>query len=176
MKLWTEKYKLNKVIEEFTVGNDFLLDQHLLKYDCLASIAHAKMLGKTGVLKSAEVTKIFRELKRIIVLDKEGKFKIASVDEDCHTAIESYLTRKLGDTGKKIHTARSRNDQVLVALRLFEKDELKNCRRLAEIFISRVKIFVKKYGAIKFPGYTHTRKAMPSSIEIGRASCRERVY
>jgi argininosuccinate lyase len=166
MKLWTEKHKLNKAIEEFTVGNDYLLDQRLVKYDCLASIAHTKMLDKIGVLKAAEVTKIVRELKRIIVLDKKGKFKIAREDEDCHTAIEKYLTLKLGDIGKKIHTARSRNDQVLTALRLFEKEELSNCRQLAEIFIGRVKTFVKKYGAIKFPGYTHTRKAMPSSIGL----------
>jgi argininosuccinate lyase len=166
MKLWTKNQNLNKTIERFTVGDDYILDQKLVKYDCLASIAHAKMLGKIGILKPAETSKIVRELKRIIALDEKGRFKINPEDEDCHTAIENHLTKKLGDIGKKIHTARSRNDQVLTVFRLYEKEELKNCRKLAKAFIGGMKAFVKKNGAIKFPGYTHTRKAMPSSVKL----------
>jgi argininosuccinate lyase len=124
------------------------------------------MLGKIGILKPAETSKIVRELKRIIALDEKGRFKINPEDEDCHTAIENHLTKKLGDIGKKIHTARSRNDQVLTVFRLYEKEELKNCRKLAKAFIGGMKAFVKKNGAIKFPGYTHTRKAMPSSVKL----------
>jgi argininosuccinate lyase len=165
MKLWNG-HKLNKEIEDFTVGEDYIFDQKLVKYDCLASIAHAKMLGKIGILKGEEVEKIVRELNNIIELDKEGKFKIKKEDEDCHTAIENYLTKKLGELGKKIHTGRSRNDQVLTALRLYYKDELKKVEQLSKEFIEALGKFTKKYGKIKIPGYTHYRKAMPSTIEI----------
>lgn len=166
MKLWEKQYKLNKQIEDFTVGNDYILDQKLVKYDCLASIAHVKMLGKIGILKKDEVQKLTKELNNIIMLDKRGKFKILKEQEDCHTAIENHLTKKLGDLGKKIHTARSRNDQVLTALRLYYKEELNDCKKLVKEFIKTLKKFVQKYGEIKLPGYTHTRKAMPSSIAL----------
>lgn len=165
MKLWNV-YKLNKEIEDFTVGEDYILDQKLVKYDCIGSMAHAEMLGKIGVFKEEEVKKIVRELNNIIQLNREGKFKILKEEEDCHTAIENYLTKKLGDLGKKIHTGRSRNDQVLTALRLYYKDELENCMKLIRDFIEVMREFVKKYGKIKLPGYTHTRKAMPSSISL----------
>lgn len=166
MKLWTKDHNLDKTVEKFTVGHDYILDRKLLKYDCLASIAHAKMLAKIGILKPAEANDIVRELKRIVALDEKGGFKIVIEDEDCHTAIENHLAKKLGDIGKKIHTARSRNDQVLTALRLYEKEELKYCKKLANAFIGSARVFIKKNGLIKFPGYTHTRKAMPSSIGL----------
>jgi argininosuccinate lyase len=124
MKLWQKEYRLNKQAEDFTVGDDYILDQKLLKYDVLASIAHAKMLGKIGILKEDEVQKLIIELNNIIQLDKQDKFRILREQEDCHTAIENHLTKELGDLGKKIHTARSRNDQVLTALRLYYKEEL----------------------------------------------------
>ena len=164
MKLWEKQYDLNKQVENYTVGDDYILDQRLIRYDCLASIAHAKMLGKIGVLKKVEVQKLRKELDTVIRLDKQGKFKILREQEDCHTAIENHLTKKLGDLGKKIHTARSRNDQVLTALRLYYRDELNFCKKLMEEYIRTIKIFIQKYGKIKWPGYTHTRKAMPSSI------------
>ena len=166
MKLWQKNYKLNKDVEKFTVGQDYILDQHLVKYDCLASIAHAQMLGKIGLLKKSEVKKLIKSLQEIISLDAKGKFKILPEQEDCHTAIENYLTKKLGILGQKIHTARSRNDQVLVALRLYYKDNLKICNGLSEKFIISLQNFSKFYGKIEFPGYTHTRKAMPSSIKM----------
>ena len=166
MKLWEKGCKLNEQIENFTVGNDYILDQKLVKYDCIASIAHAKMLGKIGILKKEEVKRLERELNNIIKLDKKGKFIILKEDEDCHTAIENYLTKKLGNLGKKIHTARSRNDQVLTALRLYYKDELNECKKSCNDFINALEKFSKKYRKIKLPGYTHTRKAMPSSIKL----------
>ena len=166
MKLWEKGTKLNQQVENFTVGEDYILDQKLVKYDCLASIAHAKMLGKIGVLNEQEVQKLEQELNNIIELDKNGEFKILKEQEDCHTAIENYLVENLGDLGKKIHTARSRNDQVLTALRLYYKDKLDNCIILIKELIQSMAEFVNKYGDIKFPGYTHTRKAMPSSIAL----------
>ena len=166
MKLWEKGYRLNRQIEEFTVGDDYILDQKLIKYDVLASIAHAKMLGKVGILKKDEVQELVIELNNIIELDKQDKFKIVKEQEDCHTAIENHLTKELGDLGKKIHTARSRNDQVLTALRLCYKEELNDCRELVNELIAAIKRFIRKYGKIELPGYTHTRKAMPSSISM----------
>ena len=148
------------------MGDDYLLDRRLVKYDCLASMAHARMLAKIGILTSAEAKKLIGGLKQIISLDQKGKFVIRMEDEDCHTAIENYLTKKLGVLGKKIHTARSRNDQVLVALRLYYKDQLSACQQSANQLVSQFRIFVKKYGNIALPGYTHTRKAMPSSVKL----------
>ena len=165
-KLWEKGYDLNKAIELFTVGNDPQLDQQLVYYDCIASKAHAKMLGKIGLLTDVEVKDIERELERIIELDQQGKFIICQEHEDCHTAIEGFLTDSLGNVGKKIHTARSRNDQVLTALRLYYKDRLDEIYRLATEFIDAINSFINKYGIIQFPGYTHMRKAMPSSFEL----------
>jgi len=165
VKLWNER-KLNKEIENFTVGKDYILDQNLLKYDCLGSIAHTKMLGKIGILNRGEVEKIVEELNNLIKLAKEGKFKIKKEEEDCHTAIENYLTKKLRDLGKKIHTGRSRNDQSLAALRLYFKDELRKIEELTQKLIEELRRFTQKYGKIEIPGYTHYRKAMPSTIKI----------
>jgi argininosuccinate lyase len=165
-RLWDKGVALDPEAERFTVGEDYLLDRKLVKYDCLASIAHARALGKAGLLKTTEVRRLVQELNRIIALDKRGKFKISRAAEDCHTAIENHLTKRLGDAGKKIHTARSRNDQVLTALRLYCKEELGSCRKLAQALVQSLRGVVKKYGRVKFPGYTHTRKAMPSSVAM----------
>ena len=166
IKLWDKGYELNATIESFTVGNDTELDQTLVYYDCIASKAHAKMLRKVGLLTKTEVDDLFRELDHIINLDKNGKFTIRPDQEDCHTAIEMFLTNSLGDVGKKIHVARSRNDQILTALRLYYKDQLDKIAILANDMIKAIKDFVKVNGNIQFPGYTHMRKAMPSSFEL----------
>jgi argininosuccinate lyase len=166
VKLWEKEYKLNKQIEEFTIGDDYILDAKLISYDCIASIAHTQMLGKISILKKSEVKKIVSVLNDIIKMDAIGKFKISKEQEDSHTAIEEYLVKKLGSVGKKIHTARSRNDQVLVALRLYYKDELLACKILAEEFIHVLQNFIEKYEDVKLPGYTHMRKAMPSNISM----------
>ncbi len=169
-KLCQKTYQLDKIIEAYTVGDDFILDQKLAYYDCLASKAHADMLGKMGVLSGEETDKLNQELDAIISLIKKGDFKILPEQEDCHTAIESLLTQRLGDLGKKIHTARSRNDQVLVAMRLYLKDQIDNCMSLCNDLMDAIESFKRENGAIVFPGYTHMRKAMPSSIELW-ASC-----
>ena len=166
MKLWDKNYTLNEQVEKFTVGNDYLLDQKLVKYDCLASIAHAHMLHKIGVISKLECNKLIKTLNEIKNLDSKGSFLIKQEDEDCHTAIENYLVEKLGDTGKKIHTARSRNDQVLTVLRLYYKDEINHILDLVEKFSDSLHIFKEKYGLIVLPGYTHMRKAMPSYVGL----------
>ena len=171
MKLWDKGVPLNKQIEDFTVGDDTLLDQKLVRYDCLASIAHAKMLAKIGILTDEEAQKLENILIKIIELDQKGEFQIQKAQEDCHTAIENHLVNILGKLGEKIHTGRSRNDQVLTALRLFYKDELQDCSKLAQAFMDTLSAFVKKQGHIVLPGYTHTRKAMPSSIALWGQAC-----
>ncbi len=166
MKLWQKNTVLDPRIERFTVGDDPLLDGKLVRFDCEASVAHARMLGKIGVLKPGEVRRLVSGLKEIIRLDAEGKFPIRQEDEDCHTAIENRLTRILGNLGKKIHTARSRNDQVLAALRLYYKEALSACDRAALSYIRGLKRFKSGYGRIRLPGYTHTRKAMASTVGL----------
>ena len=166
MKLWEKNCNLDKSVEKFTVGDDYLVDQKLVKYDCLASIVHVKMLNKIGILKTGECSKLVKTLEEIMELDKEGVFVIKLEDEDCHTSIENFLVEKLGNLGKKIHTARSRNDQVLTALRLFYKDEIKSVVQLVDSLIKALVVFEEKYGYIEMPGYTHMRKAMPSSISL----------
>jgi argininosuccinate lyase len=164
MKLWEKGQKLNKEIEKFTVGNDYLLDKKLVKFDCEASIAHAKMLNKIKVLTAEETKKLVQGLKEIIELDNKNKFSILPEDEDCHTAIENYLVQKYGDIGKKIHTARSRNDQVLTAIRLYEKSNLKEVKELLAGLAKQYKAIIAKYGTIGMPGYTHMQKAMPTTV------------
>jgi argininosuccinate lyase len=166
MKTWNKNSNLDKIIEDFTVGNDYLLDQRLVKYDCRATIAHAEMLHEINILKQDEKEKLIKKLNEIINLQENDEFKIKKSEEDCHTAIENYLTRELGDTGKKIHTARSRNDQVLTALRLYYRDEIKNIKELIKSNIKSIADFIDKFGQIQLPGYTHTRKAMPSTISM----------
>ncbi|MDX1328824.1 MAG: lyase family protein, partial [Arenibacter sp.] len=124
MKLWDKGFSTDKKIDHFTVGNDRELDLLLAKYDVIASKAHAKMLGKIGLLTPKETNDLVRELDNIAKTIAKGKFVIEDNFEDMHSKIEYVLTKKLGDTGKKIHTARSRNDQVLVAMHLYLKTEL----------------------------------------------------
>ena len=169
-KLWQKKYELNKTIEQYTVGKDYLWDVFLAPFDCKASKVHATMLGRIGILSKEEVEKLNIELDKILKTIDAGKFTILPEQEDCHTAIEAILTDRLGDLGKKIHTGRSRNDQVLTAMRLYVKDEMGICKKLCDEVIVSVGEFSKKYGAIVYPGYTHMRKAMPSTFLLWSSS------
>jgi len=164
MKLWQKTKQLDKEIEKFTVGRDYILDKELTFFDCIASKAHARMLAKINILTDKELKELLSGLDKIIELDKKGKFEIALEDEDCHTAIENYLIEHVGDAGKKIHTGRSRNDQVLTAVRLYCKAQLVNCLNTIETTTNHIGDFIKTFGEITMPGYTHTRKAMPSSV------------
>ena len=165
-KLWEKSISLDKAIESFTVGNDPELDQVLVPFDCKASKAHAKMLGQKGYLTAEEVENIISELDQIIQRHAKGDFKIKVSQEDCHTAIEECLVEKLGEVGKKIHTARSRNDQVLTALRLYYKDELMKINSLVKTWVDTLTQFGDNHQEVNFPGYTHMQKAMPSSIHM----------
>ncbi|MFC2148680.1 argininosuccinate lyase [Bacteroidota bacterium] len=166
MKLWDKGYSTDKKIDHFTVGNDRELDLVLAKYDVIASMAHAKMLGKIGLLTSEETLVLVRELENIGQSIKEGTFIIEDTFEDVHSKIEFLLTEKLGDTGKKIHTARSRNDQVLVAMQLYLKEELSEIKHLTKELFKLLIELAEKYKEVLLPGYTHFQIAMPSSFGL----------
>jgi|ETNmetMinimDraft_11_1059920.scaffolds.fasta_scaffold29176_1 argininosuccinate lyase len=169
-KLWQKNYNVNKEIEKFTVGNDYLLDKELLKWDVLGSIAHATMLNKIKVINSKELTKLKTQLKKILT---NNNFKITQKDEDVHTAVENHLTKKLGNLGKKIHTARSRNDQVLLDTRLYSKDQLLNIKGTLLCLCESLLDLSNSNKEIPMPGYTHTQKAMPSSVGLWSAASLE---
>ena len=175
-KLWTEKKDIsNKLVDEYCFKEGVELDNKLVLYDVYGSIAQAEMLCKIGIINESEFKKLKKILVEIIDLHKKNNFVIKPVDEDVHTKIENYLTERLGDLGKKIHTGRSRNDQVLVDLRLYSKEQMLNTvasiYQLIETFVE----FAKKYEFIPMPGYTHMQKAMPSSIGMWAGSFAEKL-
>jgi len=164
MKLWEKGIPTDKQIEHFTVGNDRELDLVLAKYDALGSIAHAKMLGQIGLLTQEETTSLVDALNEIIADVVIGNFEIEDSFEDVHSKIEYLLTVKLGDAGKKIHTARSRNDQVLVDVHLYLKDELKALKEQVKTLFDLLMESAEKHQNVLLPGYTHLQIAMPSSF------------
>lgn len=165
-KLWQKDYSLNKLMEQFTVGRDFELDQNLVVSDCLASSAHGKMLASIGILSKDEIKSIDEGLKKIIELSLTDGFPITLSDEDCHTAIENYLVSSIGDAGKKIHTGRSRNDQVLTCLRVYSMDFLFTFIK-ETVFLSETLIeFATEHAMTPMPGRTHMQIAMPSSLGL----------
>jgi argininosuccinate lyase len=165
-KLWAKGYQLNQVVEDFMTGDDPQLDLRIARYDCIASIAHAKMLSSIGILSAVECEQLVTTLGEILELVDNGKFTIENSQEDVHTAIENYLVNALGDVGKKIHTARSRNDQVLTALRLYSKHELRTIMAKLIATMEVLHDFAVKYQNIPYVGRTHYQKAMPSSIGL----------
>ncbi|MET6991328.1 argininosuccinate lyase [Sediminicola arcticus] len=166
MKLWDKGFSTDKKIDHFTVGNDRELDLVLAKYDVIASKAHAKMLGRIGLLTSEETQALCAELDQISKSIEEGKFIIEDSFEDMHSKIEYVLTEKLGDTGKKIHTARSRNDQVLVAMQLYLKNELSEIKEMTQSLFHLLLELADHHKEVLLPGYTHLQIAMPSSFGL----------
>ncbi len=164
MKLWQTADSLDARIEAFTIGNDPVLDQELIPFDCLATIAHVTMLKEIGILETDEAEKLNEALNELMDLHSRGLFRVQPNQEDGHTAIEEFLTGRLGDIGKKVHTGRSRNDQVLTAVRLFEKFAVEEIIQLATNMAAALKQFAKDCQGLPLPGYTHTRKAMPFSV------------
>jgi len=164
MKLWEKGIPTDQKIDIFTVGNDRQLDLVLAKYDVLGSIAHAKMLQKINILTEKEATDLVTTLEEILVEIEKGNFTIEDTFEDVHSKIEYLLTGKLGDTGKKIHTARSRNDQVLVDIHLYLKDEISEIKKLTKALFDLLISLSKKHENVLLPGYTHLQIAMPSSF------------
>ena len=164
MKLWEKGIPTDQKIDLFTIGNDRELDLVLAKYDVLGSIAHAKMLQKINILTEKEATDLVTTLEEILAEIEKGNFTIEDTFEDVHSKIEFLLTEKLGDTGKKIHTARSRNDQVLVDIHLYLKDEISEIKKLTKELFDLLISLSKKYENVLLPGYTHLQIAMPSSF------------
>lgn len=164
MKLWDKGFSTDKKIDIFTVGNDRELDLVLARFDVIGSKAHASMLHHIGLLTAEEFDRVEKALNRILDEIREGKFAIEENFEDVHSKVEYLLTEKLGDTGKKIHTARSRNDQVLVDVHLYLKEELGEIKSLVKEFFDLLISLSEKYKNVLMPGYTHLQVAMPSSF------------
>jgi argininosuccinate lyase len=165
-KLWQKDYELNELVEKFTVGRDYLLDKELIISDCTASIAHARMLNSIDLLSSQELEVLESALKDVIRDFKNGSFQIKQSDEDCHTAIENYLIEKAGSAGKKIHTGRSRNDQVLTALRLYSRASILRMLGKGTALVSSILNFAEKHEDVPMPGRTHMQIAMPSTVGL----------
>ena len=164
MKLWQKGAVAHEKVDEFTVGKDREYDIVLAQYDCQASIAHAKMLAKIGLISIPESEQLCKVLEELKIAAKTGNFTIEDEFEDMHSKIEHVLTKKLGDSGKKIHTARSRNDQVLVAMHLYLKKELGEIKTQVIAMFDLLIELAEKYQNNLLPGYTHLQVAMPSSV------------
>ena len=166
MKLWSKGFEPDKLIEEFTVGRDRELDLRLAKYDVEGSMAHIRMLESIGLLEADELKILLEALEEIKATAERGEFVIEEGIEDVHSQVELMLTRKLGDVGKKIHSGRSRNDQVLVDLKLFLRDELKNIAGHVYALFERLQKLSNEHAGVLMPGYTHLQVAMPSSFGL----------
>ena len=166
MKLWEKNFEINKEIERFTVGRDRDMDLYLAKYDVLGSMAHITMLESIGLLTKEELTALLAELRNIYAVCESGDFVIEDDVEDVHSQVELMLTRKLGDMGKKIHSGRSRNDQVLVDLKLFTRHELREIVDGVKTLFDELIAKSNQYKDILMPGYTHMQIAMPSSFGL----------
>lgn len=162
MTLWDKGGPVDPAVLTFSAGEEYLIDDRLIPFDCRASIAHARMLGKIGMLEQDEVDLLISGLEEITRLHAEGSFSIRSVQEDCHTAIEEWLVEHVGEAGKKIHLGRSRNDQVLTALRLYEKETLLDIRQLLTGYQQSLRERASLIESAVMPGYTHMRRAMPT--------------
>ena len=165
-KLWEKDFEINSRIERFTVGRDTEMDLYLAPFDVLGSMAHITMLASIGLLKDDELKPLLTELKNIYKLCQEGKFVIEDGVEDVHSQVELMLTRKLGDIGKKIHSGRSRNDQVLVDLKLFCRHEIKRVVEAAKALFDELIARSNECKDVLMPGYTHLQIAMPSSFGL----------
>ncbi|MCL4146328.1 UNVERIFIED_CONTAM: hypothetical protein GTU68_017389 [Idotea baltica] len=166
MKLWDKGFSIDKQIENFTVGNDREIDIHIAKYDVQASLAHAIMLESISIISADELTDLKRGLQELATDIENGTFVIEPSFEDVHSKIEWELTNKLGDVGKKIHTARSRNDQVLVALQLYYKENLAIINDKTKILFDTLLGLAETHKDTLLPGYTHLQVAMPSSFGL----------
>jgi len=166
MKLWEKNYEVNAEIDRFTVGRDREMDLYLAPYDVLGSMAHITMLESIGLLGRDELPQLLSELKNIYALTQKGEFIIEDGIEDVHSQVELMLTRKLGDMGKKIHSGRSRNDQVLVDLKLFTRHQLRLVADDVKDLFDQLIAKSNQYKEVLMPGYTHLQVAMPSSFGL----------
>ena len=165
-KLWEKNFEVNAEIERFTVGRDREMDLYLAPYDVLGSMAHITMLESIGLLEKDELKPLLRELRNIYDTCQRGEFVIEEGVEDVHSQVELMLTRKLGDMGKKIHSGRSRNDQVLVDLKLFTRQQLQEVAESVKVLFDELQQKSEQYKNVLMPGYTHLQVAMPSSFGL----------
>lgn len=166
-KIWQkDNTKTNDLVNQFTVGKDLDFDDRLAKYDVLGSIAHAKMLAEVGLIRLDEEQAIVAVLEEVLSEIEKGSFEIDKSAEDIHSQIETILIEKLGETGKKIHTARSRNDQVLTDIKLYLLDEIREITERADSFFQILKDKANQHKNVLLPGYTHFQVAMPSSFGL----------
>lgn len=165
-KLWEKSVHVTEEIDRFTVGHDRELDLYLAKYDVLGSMAHVTMLHSIGLIADEELPVLLRELRAIYQVAESGDFVIEDGIEDVHSQVELMLTRKLGDMGKKIHSGRSRNDQVLVDLKLFTRDKIREVAEAVRDLFVELQQQSERYKNVLMPGYTHLQVAMPSSFGL----------
>jgi len=166
MKLWEKETKVSDIVERYTVGRDLEFDIQLAPYDVLGSLAHTEMLASIDLLEADEKDQIHRELKSIFKDIVSGNFSMEAGVEDIHSQVEMLLTKRLGDVGKKIHSGRSRNDQVLVDLKLFMRQEIKEITEGTSLVFDRLILLSDQYKEVLMPGYTHMQVAMPSSFGL----------
>ncbi|MDR1369852.1 MAG: argininosuccinate lyase [Dysgonamonadaceae bacterium] len=166
MKLWQKNIEVDKAVEKFTVGKDREMDLYLVRYDILGSMAHIAMLESIGLLTSAELEILLKELRAIYQIAESGQFVIEEGVEDVHSQVELMLTRKQGDIGKKIHSGRSRNDQILLDVKLFTRNEIQRIVEQISGLIDTLIFQSNKYKEVLLPGYTHLQVAMPSSFGL----------
>ncbi len=169
-KLWQKGYQVFDIVERYEAAQNSSLDNRLIRHDIWGSLAHATMLHSIGILNDEELQEITSALQEILELEARGEFVIKPSDEDVHTSIENFLSEKIGPTGKKIHTARSRNDQVLVDTRLYAREQLHNIAQQLFALCEALLAFAEKNRQIPMPGYTHMRRGMLSSVGLWAAS------
>src|SRR6202161_3547334 len=165
-RLWDKGTPLDARVLEYTAGDDFALDNRLVRYDVRASIAHAGMLHAGGVVSGQDLQPIREALTAIGAEHARGDWRITLDQEDCQTAIENLLTARLGETGGRLHAGRSRNDQVLAALRLYLRDAAEELSRGAAAVANALEALAARHGPMALPGYTHMQQAMPSTVEL----------
>lgn len=165
-KIWDKGFDANKRVEDFTVGKDRELDLRLAKHDMLGSMAHMQMLVQIGLLEAEEEKALRTELQQILTEVEKGSFRLDEDAEDIHSQVEAMLTERLGEMGKKIHSGRSRNDQVLVDIKLFLKEEILQIKEEVLLLFNRLQSLSEQYKAVLLPGYTHAQIAMPSSFGL----------
>ena len=174
-KLWQKNYTLDSLVEEFTVGRDYLLDQDLIVSDCLASLAHGRMLHSIGILDDKDLSALEQAIRSVLSDKENNNFLISREDEDGHTALENRLVELAGDAGKKIHTGRSRNDQVITAIRVFARSYLLSFLESGIELVKSLRIMADKNKNIPMPGRTHMQTAMPSSVGLWAGSFAEEL-
>src|SRR5271166_5448742 len=165
-RLWDKGSPLDARVLAYTAGEDHLLDNRLVRYDILASIAHAEMLGEQGLLSAGDLAAISAALRAIGEEHERGQWRITLEQEDCQTAIENMLTARIGATGGRLHAGRSRNDQVLAALRLYLRDATQSLHDGALGVAAALDALAARDGSIELPGYTHMQQAMPSTVAL----------